>query len=235
MNSPSPAPSSARVLLAVLVPMLALVACDRRAQEDDTTATPADTELARPADTGAPPAPTPGTEATAASGATSTEPPPDADDVDVPAPGEAAALSQADALALLITLNEHEIAAADQAARKKVTGPVLEFANMMRTDHSKNLEETTRLGGAASTATAVTTLRSQGEDELRRLDAQEGKAYEKAYVEAMVKGHADALTLLDGKLLPAATDDKVRQHFTATRAAVARHLERAKLLPGAGG
>ncbi len=105
-------------------------------------------------------------------------------------------MTQADALAMLVAVNEHEIAAADQAMQN-VTGKVHEYAQLMEGPTRQNLVATTRLGGAASTAPAVTRLHDQGEDDLAALDTQNGKAYEKAYVDAMVRGHADALALID--------------------------------------
>lgn len=226
--------SMGRALLLALAAALASVlsvGCDRRA-EDDTTATPADTELERPADTTAPSTTPPGPGPEASPGTddevapTMTPEPPDTEEAGAPPSGPT--MSQADALALLVAINEHEIAAADQAIRKNVTGPVREFADMMRIDHTRNLADTTRLGAAASTSPAVTAQREKGEAELRTLDAQTGKAYAKAYMDAMVKGHAEALAAIDNSMLPAATAANVRQHFTATREAVARHLERAR-------
>ena len=48
----------------------------------------------------------------------------------------------------------------------------------------------------------------------------------------MVKGHQDALTLIDTRLLPAATDDNVRAFLTTSREHVAMHLERGRALQG---
>lgn len=215
-------------ILPLAVALAATAACDRRDTEDDAARTAADTELERPVGAEAPAQPgpeaSPGTDAEVAS--TVGAEPPDASET-AGQPGAAGA-SQADALALLATINEHEIAAADQAVRKNVTGDVRQFAEMMRTEHTKNLEETTKLGGAASTHAAVTAQKQKSEAELRTLDAQSGKAYEKAWMDAMVKGHEDALAAIDNTMLPAATEDRARQHFTATRAAVAKHLERAR-------
>lgn len=213
-------------ILPLALALAATAACDRRDAEDDATVTAADTEIDRPAGTEAPAQPgaeaSPGTDAEVA--ATTGAEPPDASET---AAG-AANVTQADALALLAAVNEHEIAAADQALGKNVTGDVRAFAEMMRTEHTKNLQDTTRLGSAASTHAAVTAHKQKGEAELRTLDAQTGKAYEKAYMDAMVKGHEEALAAIDNTMLPAATEDNVRQHFTATRAAVAKHLERAR-------
>lgn len=217
--------------MAIAAVLLLPAACDRRDTEDDTATTPADTELDRPTDaaTATPEATDATAEGPAAGSAAGTTATPGSPDQGTPA---ATATSQADALAMLMAVNEHEISAADQAIRKKVTGDVRQYAEMMRTDHGKNLQETTRLGGAASTATAVTAMREKGENELRTLDAQTGKAYEKAYIDAMVKGHTEALAMIDNTMLPAATDANVRQHFTVTRTAVSRHLDRAKELQG---
>jgi len=236
MNIKTDTTKRARIpLAAAMVLVLGLVACDRRDVEDDATVTPAEPTATREAGT----PPTDADRDVEAPTATNAPEPPDAT-AEMPAgssaPGTSPAgtttATQADALAMLMAVNEHEIAAADQALAKNVTGAVRDFAQMMKTDHGKNLTDTTKLGGAASTSPAVKTLKDKGEADLRTLDAQSGKAYEKAYIDAMVKGHTDALAMIDGTLLPAATDTNIRQHFTTTRAAVARHLEKAKEIQG---
>lgn len=206
-------------LAASLALPLLLASCDRRDVEDDTRATPAEDTASREA--GTPPA---DREVSPPMATTPTTPDASA------TPPAAGTTSQADALALLVTLNEHEIAAADQALGKNVTGKVREFADMMKIDHSRNLADTTKLGAAASTAPAVTALKKKGDADLQTLGTNSGAAYEKAYMDAMVRGHTDALALIDNTLLPAATADNVRAHFTATRAAVARHLDQAKTI-----
>lgn len=226
----------ARVPLATaLVVALGLVACDRRDVEDDTTATPAEPAESREA--GSPPT---GADRDIEAPVETNEPePPDTTEAmpagNAPATPDAATAaspSQADALAMLLAINEHEIAAADQALRKNVTGAVRDYAQMMKTDHGKNLADTTRLGGAASTAPTIEAMEKKGEADLRTLDAQTGKAYEKAYIDAMVTGHTDALARIDSTMLPAATDPNIRQHLTTTRDTVSRHLARAKEIQG---
>ena len=167
-----------------------------------------------------------------------------AEEVVAPMPAEAAPpavetpLSQVEALAMLTALNDHEIAAAEQARTKGVTGAVLEYADLLHEEHVQNLADTTEVATATgSTSPAGTTdtapvveLRAKGQQELRTLDALAVEAYSKAYIDAMVKGHEEALALIDDKLLPAATDDAVREHFTATRAHIAMHLDEGKRL-----
>jgi putative membrane protein len=217
----TPITSRAALAIALLLPLL-LSGCDRRTVEDDRQST---------AEPGTPAATSPAEADRAASAPVATVTPEPADTATA-APA-ANALTQADALAWLVAADEHEIAAADQALARNVTGKVRDYAQMMKTDHGKNLTDTTRLGAATSTAAAVTVLKQKGEADLRALDANAGAAYEKAYVDAMVRGHTDVLAMFDSTLLPAATDANVRQHFTTTRATVARHLDKAKELQAA--
>ena len=219
MNDATRAFRIAALAAALVVPLAMVTACDRRQTEDDTSATPAEPQATPTAEA---PQATPATPD--ATDATAAQPPAGA------TPPATGTLTQADALAMLVAVNEHEIAAADQAIRKNVTGKVREFAELMRKDHTKNLEDTTKLGAAASTAPAVTQMKTKGEEDLRTLDTHNGKEYEAAYVDAMVKGHTDVLSTIDSQLMPAATDAKVRDHLTATRAAVSSHLDRAKEL-----
>lgn len=169
------------------------------------------------------------------------------------APGEMAAPTQAEALALLIAVNEHEIAAAEQAREKQVDGEVLEYADMMHSDHTANLEASRELAGtatgaaddaadpAAGTGTdpgmdagtespMLADLRASGEATLERLSTLEGDEYEQAYVDAMVQDHQKALDMLDNQLIPAAQDEAVREHLTTTREKIAAHLEQAQTL-----
>lgn len=156
---------------------------------------------------------------------------------EAPAPAEpapAAAMGEGEALGMLQAINEHEIAAAEQAKSKNVTGKVLDYANMMHAEHSKNMADTKALDGqngvTIGSNAEVDAQRSKSQAELATLGALEGDAYAKAYIDAMVKGHTEALAALDGKLIPAAKAEPVKAHLTTTREHVAKHLEAAKAL-----
>lgn len=144
------------------------------------------------------------------------------------------AVNEGQALGMLVAVNEAEIKMAEQARSKKVDGAVLEFANMLHTEHTANLEKTRALGTSAGVAIDeggdVASMRQKHQAVMDRLAALEGDAYERAYVDAMVQSHTEAHSMLESRLLPAATQDAVRQHLTATRDSVARHLERAREL-----
>lgn len=133
------------------------------------------------------------------------------------------------ALGLLAAVNEHEIAAAQQAESKKVSAPVLAYAQMMIKQHGENLAQTKALGTLASTP-EVQAMKDKGKSDLDALGQKSGKEYEAAYIDAMVNGHTEALGLIDGRLLSLASVGPVKDHLVATRGHVVTHLEEAKKL-----
>lgn len=223
-----------RLSCLALFAALALPGCDRPAndttgpaagssptQSDTTTDVPGNTPANTPADSAAPGATDPaaaGTAATPASDATAGT-----------AADPAATKGDPVALGLLSTINQHEIDLAKQAKDKKVTGAVLEYAQMMEREHSQNQEQTLALGSPADTD-QTREMKRKGSEEKQRLGALDGKDYAKAYVDAMVKGHTEALSALDATGIPAASSAGVREHLTRTRGHVATHLEKAKAI-----
>jgi len=141
---------------------------------------------------------------------------------------------EAAALGVLNAINEHEIATSEQALAKGVTGPVADYARMMIDQHGQNRTQTSALGPDADAQDAQA-QRQKAEQERSTLDQLEGEAYSKAYVDAMVKGHTEALAALDQKLIPAAEREEVRRHLTTTREHVAQHLEQARALQSGNG
>jgi putative membrane protein len=131
------------------------------------------------------------------------------------------------ALGLLGAVNENEIGAAKQAQEKKVTGAVLDYAKMMEKEHSENLEKTMSLG-TLSGASDVQMVKDKGAQELKTLGSKSGKDYEAAYIDAMVSGHQEALSMIDTKMMPAATSEPVKQHLADTRKHVEMHLKKAQ-------
>lgn len=170
------------------------------------------------------PTPEPNTAAPAATAAS--EPPAAAE---TPAAVTASATDDSLALGLLAALNEHEIAAAQQAESKKVSAPVLAYAQMMIKQHGENLAQTKALGTLASTP-EVQAMKDKGKSDLDALGQKNGKEYEAAYIDAMVDGHTEALGLIDGRLLSLASTGPVKDHLLATRGHVVAHLEEAKKL-----
>lgn len=151
---------------------------------------------------------------------------------DAAAPAATPATDDSLALGLLAAVNEHEIQAAQQAVSKQVSAPVLEYARMMEKEHGDNLAKTKTLGALASTP-EVQAMQEKGKNDLAELGKKSGQEYETAYVDAMVKGHTEALALIDGRLLSLASPGPVRDHLATTRDHVAMHLEAAQKLQAA--
>lgn len=217
-----------KALILCLATVLPIAACDRNDPNDTPADAPADTAAGTAADTAAP-GTTPTDTTTPATGATPTP------STDATGAQPAGSLSEAErgALGVLNAINEHEVAAGQQALSKNVPDNIAKFAQMMVDEHSKNRDQTNRFGPNADDPKAAA-QRDKNKAELDTLGKQSGDAYAKAYVDAMVKGHTEALAALDNDLIPAATDPAVKTHLTDTRTAVAKHLESAKQLQAGG-
>ena len=154
---------------------------------------------------------------------------------DAPPEQAEATTGDADLLAQLRTIDETEVRAAAAAQQKNVTGPVLRFAKMMEQDHGRDIEDIARLsdslGLTLSDTTTVDQLRAHGEETMTRLAPLTGDDFGRAYINAMVNGHREALQLLDDSLKTVQSED-VRQHLSSVRDKVAQHLKEAERLQG---
>jgi putative membrane protein len=153
-----------------------------------------------------------------------------------PAPAPQPAAGDTIALSTLRAVNKHEIAAAELAQSKSVDAATMDYAKMLEKDHKANLEKVEEISKLTKTPLAespdIKVLEDQTKSERERLAKLDGPAFQTAYLDAMIAGHADVLGKLDAKLLPGASDVAVQQHLRATRESVSRHLDKAKQLRG---
>lgn len=146
-------------------------------------------------------------------------------------------------LAMVMAVDQHEIAAAEQAQTKQLSGDAAEYAETLLEDHTRNLEATRGLmglEGEPGTADGdvpgadhdmVAQMREKHASERERLGQLDGEEYERAWIDAMVAGHTEALEMLDNQLIPSANNDNdLSSHLQNTRQAIARHLETAQQL-----
>jgi putative membrane protein len=142
----------------------------------------------------------------------------------------------AEAVAVLSAVNDHEVQAAGIAKGKQVSAAVMEYADKMSREHGANQREVDQLKQAAALAPAETdavrALKQKSDAERAKLAAIDGKEFEAAYIDAMVKDHAEVLGKLDKELLPAAKDPAIAAHLRKTREHVAHHLAEARRLDG---
>lgn len=146
--------------------------------------------------------------------------------VSSPAPGET--------LAQLIAMDQLAIARAEQArSHADLDAPVAELVEMIHMHHRRNLTQTRALGDAERLNVADTpNLRTQRAEDLKRLNALNdvaADAYQRAYLEAVVEDHEQALQRID-QHLEAAEGALLRSHLERTRDNFSGHMDTAKAL-----
>jgi putative membrane protein len=139
-------------------------------------------------------------------------------------------------IAFLTAVDEHEIAAANDATQRKSDPRVGDFAQIMNKDHSKHLEETKKLADTLNiqpmeTAT-IEKIKTESKTDLAKLSQLQGANFDHAYINEMVKDHTNALDHIDNHYMKMATSSQVKSHLKATRATVAAHLSEAKKIQG---
>ena len=142
----------------------------------------------------------------------------------------------AEVLGFVGAVDDNEIIAAAEAQKEKVSPQIMAYAKMLHTEHGQNLVKTMKLGEAIGVTPAETPavdkLRTKAAGELAAIIPLDGEAFEAAYVAMMIKGHTEALAMIDNQLLKAAQKDEVKKHLADTRAHVAGHLKAAQDLQG---
>ncbi|MDQ3309291.1 MAG: DUF4142 domain-containing protein [Gemmatimonadota bacterium] len=140
-----------------------------------------------------------------------------------------AAGTDGEVLAFLIAMDDNVVLAATAAHKKKLGGDVAKLAQSLHEAHGKSQAKTMALGMKIKTTPvdteAVDDLRVKGAGELATLVPLNGAEFERGYVAAMAKGHAEALEMIDGQLLPVAKDKDLVKHLTKVREDVAGHLK----------
>lgn len=137
-------------------------------------------------------------------------------------------------LAEMIALDQQAIARAEQArAREGLDAPVAELAETIYMQHRRNLTQTRALGDAEAVDVMDSpALRNQRAEEATRLEALgevDADAYPRAYLQAVVESHQQALDMIDG-YTKSASNEAFRKHLERTRGNFAEHLETARTL-----
>ncbi len=144
--------------------------------------------------------------------------------------------TDAEVLSFVAAVDVNEILAASEAKKKKISQPVMDYAKMLHTAHGENMAKTIQVGQqikvTPSDTKAVDALKKKGAGELAMLIPLDGKEFETAYIDAMIKGHTEVLSMIDSKLLTTAKNEALKKHLTETRGHVAMHLEQAKKIKG---
>lgn len=140
-------------------------------------------------------------------------------------------LEDSQILNIMMTVDKGEIAAAQVAIHKKTSPVVDSYAKYLLQQHQKNLEALTQLAqqlGLVLKESAISnSMVASGKDELKSLEALQNQAFDKAYIDGMVKGHQGGLQLIDTKLLPQTKNPQLKVSVEQFRKMVSDHLEKA--------
>ncbi len=148
-----------------------------------------------------------------------------------------AGMSDTEIMGFVAAINLSEIVAAMDAEMKAASPQVRQFAQMIHVHHGADLTAAMMMAARMKVAPlwtpAVDQLDRESSGKLAAVVRLDGQAFDRAWIDLMVEGHAKALGMIDGQLLPGAKNPQLRQHLTNTRKAVAAHLAQAQRLQNA--
>lgn len=131
---------------------------------------------------------------------------------------------------IMMTVDKGEIAAAQEATKKKVIPSVDLYAKYMIQQHQRNLEELTQLAkqlGIEPKESGISnSLATDGKHNLKSLGELQDRAFDKAFIDAMVKDHRDGLNLINTKLIPQTKNPQLQVFVEHFRNMVSDHLEK---------
>ena len=141
--------------------------------------------------------------------------------------------ADAETVKLLMAINQNEINLANEAQKKQLSPSVGDYAKMISKEHSENLTKTNEIAQAnqitPKDSPRSRLLEGKGEKEVTKLSALEGPKFEAAFIQAMIKGHTEALSIIKARI-SVTGNDALKTHLTETRDRIQSHLDQAKAL-----
>lgn len=173
--------------------------------------------------------PPPSAPAVTESGSAAAEPP--------PAAPEAPALSDAQIAAIVVAANQVDIDNGQLALKKSKNEEVKKFAERMVTDHTAvnkaAVELVTKLKVTPEESDASKGLVTGGEETRAKLEKLEGAEFDKAYVDNEVAYHDAVIGVLKTQLIPAASNQELKDALVGAQPAFDAHLQHAKQIQAA--
>jgi putative membrane protein len=145
---------------------------------------------------------------------------------------QSSAPNDAQIAAIVVTANQVDIDAGKLAQSKADNKEVKEFAQRMITDHTgvnkAATELVTKLKVKPEENATSKSLKTSGDDTLKRLKGLKGAEFDRAYVDNEVTYHQTVLDALDKTLIPSAKNEELKALLVKVRPAFVAHLEHAK-------
>jgi len=127
-------------------------------------------------------------------------------------------------------LNRGEIEQAKIARTKSKNKDVLGFASMMIAHHDRATKQLAALKETPETSPLAIQMQGQAQSTQARLNQASGADFDRAYLDAQVQGHQQALDTLRQKLLPSATSPALTKYLKGLQPTIEQHLQRATQL-----
>jgi putative membrane protein len=145
---------------------------------------------------------------------------------------QGAAPNDAQIAHIVVTANQVDIDAGKLAETKGSKADVKAFGKQMVTDHSGvNKQATalvTKLKVTPEDNPTSQALKSGGADNVKKLSALSGAAFDKAYIDHEVAYHEQVIDAIDKTLVPNAKNEELKALIVKVRPAFVAHLEHAK-------
>jgi len=148
--------------------------------------------------------------------------------------GQGATPNDAQIAAIVVTANQVDIDAGQYAQAHSTSKDVQGFAKLMVTDHTavnkSAVDLATKLKLTPEDNATAQSLKKGGEDNIARLKALDGAAFDRAYVDHEVAYHQAVIDALDKTLIPSAKNEELKALMVKVRPAFVAHLDHAKAL-----
>jgi putative membrane protein len=149
-------------------------------------------------------------------------------------PAQSANPNDAQIAAIVVTANQVDIDAGKLAQSKSTNKEVKEFAQRMITDHTgvnkAATELVTKLKVKPEANATSKSLKTSGDEALKRMKPLKGAEFDKAYVDNEVTYHQTVIDAIDKTLIPSAKNEELKALLVKVRPAFVAHLDHAKHL-----
>lgn len=142
--------------------------------------------------------------------------------------------TDAKVLGAIMAIDKTEMTAATLAQKKTANPEVRDFAGFLYNQHAQDLQTVQGIGQRLNLVpvngdVAKTVLR-KGHHTGATLSRLKNGAFDRAYIDAMVKGHGEALYVVDNKLMPVTTNPLIKRELATLRGHIIMHQQKAQAI-----
>src|SRR5690606_22687813 len=129
---------------------------------------------------------------------------------------------------VIANVHRSEIEQARLAQQRASSPEVRQFAAMMIEQHTQAQQQESALNLGEERSPLAQQLEARSQATLQALTSMQGEAFDRAYLEAQVVAHQQALDTIQNELRPNAQNPELQVHLQQLQPKVAQHLEHAR-------